>query len=126
MVKSLLSWLVVGFMTYAWYWTGYVCSFLNVIPIPIWILFTIVVILVHRRNGVADVGANVFATMLDRLKTITCHAIGLIVAVMVGGTMNMIVRGDIMIEGFVQSFVLIVASAVITSLLVGALDDATQ
>lgn len=127
MAKSLISWALVGVLTYAWYWVGYVWPYLSGAHVAVWILFAILVILIHRRGGVADVGANVVETIIDRVKTIVGSMVGLIVVILVGSTLNMIVNtGGVTVDGYIQSVVLIVTSALTTSLFLGALDDATQ
>lgn len=43
-------------------------------------LSTILIILIHSRNGVAAVGGNVIETMTSRVKTILPYIIGLLLA----------------------------------------------
>ena len=92
-----------------------------------WILFTILTILIHRRGGVAAVGANVVETIISRPKTIVGSLVGLILTVLIGSSLNMIVStGGIDVNNYLQAVVLVVTCALTTSLFLGALDDATQ
>lgn len=130
MVKSLISWAVAGLFIFAWYWAGYVWPFIQDSPRgswgPTWVLITILVILLQRRGGVAAVGANVVETITSRVKTIVSHILGLIVALSVGVTAWSLYMGSFMINEYLQGIAVIVSCSIITSIMLGALDDASQ
>ena len=126
-MKSMISWALFGVLSYVWYWCAYLWPYLQGQNwAAVWVLLTIVVIIIHRRNGVAAVGASVIESVIDRVKTIVGSLIGLIVANVVAVTINSLVVGAFTVNGYVQGAVVVVGSAILTSAWLGALDDATQ
>ncbi|MDG1995703.1 MAG: hypothetical protein P8J14_04350 [Emcibacteraceae bacterium] len=116
--------------TYGWYWVAYGWQYLQDTPRGswgwTWILFTILVILIQRRNGVAAVGANVIETIMSRVKTVLPHIVGLLLALAVGLTAFSLQLGGFIVNEYVQGAVVVVSNSLLTSIFVGALDDATQ
>ncbi len=131
MGKSLISWALVGVLTYAWYWAGYAWPYLQNTPSgnwePVWLLYTVLVILIHRRSGTAAVGAQVLDTIIGRIKTIVGHFVGLLLAIIIGVTINTLVGGGgFVVNAYLQGVVLVLSCSILTSAMLGALDDATQ
>lgn len=127
MVKSLISWALVGVLTYAWYWGGYIWPYLQTADWEsTWVLYTILVILIQRRGGTAAVGANVLETLIGRVKTIVGSLIGLLVSMAVAVTVYSLVMGGFAMDVYLQGGVLVLSGAILTSAMLGALDDATQ
>jgi len=127
MVKSLISWVVFGVISYGWYWVGFVWPHLQTAEWePVWLLITVVAILIQRRNGVAAVGANVIETVINRVQGIVGSLIGLLVANVVGVTVNSIVVGAFVMQGYIDGAIVILSCALLTSAWLGAMDDATQ
>ena len=91
-----------------------------------WIIFTILVVLVQRRHGVAAVGANVVETIISRVKTVLPNMIGLLVALLVGLTVFSVQMGGFVVNDYIQATVIVVSNSLLTSIIVGGLDDATQ
>lgn len=130
MIKSLISWAVAGLFIYGWYWIGYGWQYLQDSPRgswgTIWMLSTILIILVQRRSGVAAVGANVIETIMSRVKTILPHVVGLLLAFAVALTVYSLQMGGFIVNEYVQVAVIVVSNSLLTSIFVGAFDDATQ
>jgi len=126
-MKSMISWVLFGILSYAWYWCAYLWPYLQGANwAAVWVIITIVVIVIQRRKGVATVEASVIESVVDRVKTIVGSLLGLVVANVVAVTLNSLVIGAFTIEGYVQGVVVVVGSAILTSAWLGALDDATQ
>ncbi len=131
MVKSLISWVVVGIFAYAWYWTGYSWDYLQNVPRgdwkPTWILVTLFVVLVNRRpGGAAAIGANVIETIMNRIKGVAPHFLGLVLSLAVGLTLWSLHQGGFIVNEYAQGLALIVTCNLITTIWLAALDDATQ
>lgn len=130
MVKSLIAWAVSGIIGYGWYWIGFSWSYLQNIPRgdwdPAWILFTILVIIVHRRNGVGPIGSHVVETMVNRVTAIIPHVLGLAVSLIVGVTVFSLHMGGFNVNEYIQAIVVVLSSAFLVSGILGAVDDATQ
>ncbi len=130
MAKSLVSWVLVGILTFAWYWVGYAWSYLQDIPrgnwSPVWMLFTVMIIVIHRRSGMAALGGNVVETMIGRIKAFSGHIVGFVVANFAGLGCWTLYNGSFIANEFVQGVVVCISCIVITSAFLGAMDDATQ
>ncbi len=130
MAKSLISWAVLGVVTYGWYWVGYAWQYLQNIPRGswegAWVLFTLLVILIQRRNGIAAVGGNVIESMMSRIKTVIPHVLGLVVALMVGVTVFSLHMGGFIVNEYVQGVIIVISNSLLVSMTMGAFDDATQ
>jgi len=115
---------------YGWYWAGYGWQYLLDSPRggwgTIWMLFTILIILVQRRNGVAAVGANVIETIMSRVKTILPHIVGLFLAFSAALTAYSLQMGGFILNEYGQVAAIVISNSLLTSIFLGAFDDATQ
>lgn len=130
MIKSLISWAVAGLFIFGWYWVGYGWQYLLDSPRggwgTIWILSTILIILVQRRSGVAAVGVNVIETIMSRVKTILPHIVGLLLAFSAALTAYSLQMGGFILNEYGQVAAIVLSNSLLTSIIVGAFDDATQ
>ncbi len=122
MIRSLISWLIAGVATYVWLFTGYTWPILNVFPWQIWMLFTIVVTVMHVSVG-KQVGEDLLSTLTNRFKIVIKNSVGLIIAVEVGAAAAFFIRG---INVFLSSLILVVLCTIITTVLVASIEDASQ
>ena len=130
MIKSLISWAVAGLFIYGWYWTGYGWQYLIDSPRggwgTIWMLSTILIILIHRRSGVAAVGGNVIETIISRVKTILPYIVGLLLAFATALTAYSLQMGGFILNEYGQVVAIVLSNSLLTSIILGAFDDATQ
>ncbi len=119
---------VVGILTFVWYWVGHEWTYLQEIPRgdwkPAWILFTLVALVICR--GDAKAGANVAETVFKRITGMARHLIGLTLALFVGLVIWSLLQGGFDVNEFIQGIVVAVGTAVTTSAWVGAVEDATK
>ena len=129
MVRSLISWVVVGILTFVWYWVGYEWTYLQEIPRgdwkPAWILFTLVALVICSR-GDAKASANVAEAVIKRIQGMARHLIGFTLAMMVCMVIWSLIHGGFDVNEFIQAIVVAVGTAVTTSAWVGAVEDATK
>ena len=131
MVKSLISWVVVGVLIFVWWWVGYDWNYLQDIPRgdwkPIWVLFTILALIVLRHGGLpSSGGGNVFESVINRIKAVVPHLLGLTVALLVADAIYSLMMGSFITNELIQAVVIAVASAVITAAWLGAVEDASR
>lgn len=131
MVKSLISWVVVGVLIFVWWWVGYDWNYLQDIPRgdwkPIWVLFTILALIVLRHGGLpSSGGGNVFESVINRIKDVVPHLLGLTVALLVGDAIYSLMMGAFITNELIQAVVVAVAAAVITAAWLGAVEDASR
>ncbi len=131
MVKSLISWVVVGVLIFVWWWVGYDWNYLQDIPRgdwkPIWVLFTILALIVLRHGGLpSSGGGNVAESVINRIKDVVPHLLGLTVALLVGDVIYSLMMGSFITNELIQAVVIAVASAVITAAWLGAVEDASR
>ena len=131
MVKSLISWVVVGVLIFVWWWVGYDWNYLQDIPRgdwkPIWVLFTILALIVLRHGGLpSSGGGNVFESVINRIKDVVPHLLGLTVALLVADAIYSLMMGSFITNELIQAVVVAVASAVITAAWLGAVEDASR
>ena len=131
MVRSLISWVVVGVLTYLWYRIGYGWEYLQDIPRgdwdPAWILYTLVTLLLLRRLGsAANDGANVVEAVVKRIKGIVSHLPGLTLALLVGLTIFSLENGGFSKTEYIQAVIVAVGAAVTTAAWLGAMEDASK
>lgn len=130
MAKSLIAWAVSGIFGYGWFWVGYAWAYIQNVPRGswegAWILFTIIVIIVHRRNGVGPIGAHVVETVVNRVTAIIPHVLGLAVNLAVGLTIWSLYMGGFIINEYIQGIVVVLSNAFLVSAVLGAVDHATQ
>ncbi|MBT5073051.1 MAG: hypothetical protein HOJ34_03035 [Kordiimonadaceae bacterium] len=130
MVKSLLAWAVSGIFGFGWYWIGYGWSYIQNVSSGswdyTWLFFTILVIIVHRRNGVGPIGAHVVETVVNRITAIIPHVLGLAISLMVGLTLYSLNIGGFDVNSYIQAIVIVLSNAFLVSAVLGAVDDATQ
>ena len=122
MARSLLSWLIVGITTYAWLFIGYTWPPLKEFPWQIWTVFTIIVLVMHVSIG-NQVGADLLKTLINRFRIVIKNIVGLIIAVEVGAVAAFFIRG---LNVFLSSLMLVIFCAIITTILVAAIEDASQ
>lgn len=129
MAKSLLSWAVLGVVSYLWYRIGYGWEYLQDIPRgdwdPAWILFTIFTLLIHRSSG-ANEGEGLMAAMANRLLGIIPHLIGLTFALFVGLAVFSLENGGFSQTEYIQAVIVSLGAALTTSAWLGALEDASS
>lgn len=131
MAKSLISWVVVGVLSYLWYWVGYGFDYLQNIPRgdwgPTWVLFTLYAILLLRRPGAAaNNGANVIEAVVNRIKGIVPHLVGLTLALFVGLAVFSLVQGGFSQTEYIQAVIVAIGAALTTAAWLGALEDASK
>lgn len=129
MVNSLISWVVVGVLTFVWYWIGYEWPYLANIPRGdwsiIWVLYTLMAILICRRTG-AGSGASVVEAVSNRLRDIFPHLVGITLSLLVGLTIWSFVHGGFDMNEYIQAVIVAVACSLTTAGWVGALEDASK
>ena len=134
MAKSLISWVVVGVLTYLWWWIGYDWKFLQELERgvgdwkPVWLLFTILTLIVLRHGGAPESGAgNVAEAVIGRVKNVVPHLLGLTLALLVGDTIFALTHeGGLITSEYLQAVVVAVGSAVTTAAWLGAIEDASR
>ncbi len=131
MVKSLISWVVVGVLIFVWWWVGYDWNYLQDIPRgdwkPIWVLFTILALIVLRHGGLpSSGGGNVAESVINRIKDVVPHLLGLTVALLVADVIYSLMMGSFITNELIQAVVIAVAAAVITAAWLGAVEDASR
>ena len=131
MVKSLISWAVVGVLIFIWWWVGYAWEYLQDIPRgdwkPIWVLFTILALIVLRHGGLpSSGGGNVFESVINRIKDVVPHLLGLTVALLVADVIYSLMMGSFITNELIQAVVVAVAAAVTTAAWLGATEDASR
>ena len=127
MVRSLISWVVVGVLTYVWYWMGHEWTYLQEVARgdwkPAWILYTLIALVICRNKSS---GGNVAEAVINRIKGMLPHLVGITLALFVGLVIWSLMHGAFIVNEFIQAVVVAVGTAVTTSAWVGAVEDATK
>ena len=131
MAKSLISWVVVGVLTYLWWWIGYDWSYLQDLPRgewqTVWLLFTILALIVLRHGGAPESGGgNVVEAVTGRVKDVVPHLLGLVVALFTGLTIWSLMQGGFDWNEYIQAVVVAAGSALTTAAWLGATEDASR
>ena len=131
MAKSLISWVVVGVLTYLWWWVGYDFAYLQDLPRgewqTVWLLFTILALIVLRHGGAPESGGgNVAEAVTGRVKDIVPHLLGLVVALFTGLTIWSLMQGGFDVNEYIQAVVVAAGSALTTAAWLGATEDASR
>lgn len=130
MAKSLISWVVVGLFTFAWFYIGYDWAYLQNIPRgdwkPAYLIITLLTILIARKPGSApNAGANVVEAITNRLQGIFPHLIGVLLALFVGLTCFSLIHGGFRGVEYVQAIAVTLGAALTTAAWLGAMEDAS-
>ncbi len=128
MAKTILSWILVGALSYLWWWIGYEWSYLNSEGADwtdVYLLFTLISLVV-LRNGKAGGGSGMFDRLIGTVTGFIPQLPWLVVVVLTGVTIwSLHLAPGFMLDNYLQGAVMAITAGLTTALWHGAIDNAS-
>jgi hypothetical protein len=126
MTNRIVAWVLAGALTYAWFWLGFMWSYLNqdgaAWGMP-YVLATIIAVMLLTRAP-RSAGTGMFDGIMNGIKQAPMLIVALAVMLIVAVMIHMLAFTGFAVDGILQAIAVAVAVGVTTSLWFGALERA--